>query len=447
MSSIITFIIEVVIASGILTGFYYLVLKNLTFFRINRYYLLLSLLLPFVLPLLNISMPQEAFQSINHFEVVLDDYIVATQNIDVIGRSESRMPVLTIVFIIVSALLLSNLIVGVGQVCQLFSKARRCSYCDIDFYVGKKKVNPFSVFRRIYVNETYLENKTTLKQVLTHEQAHINQYHGVDVFVSELICVFAWFNPFFWILKKELKSTHEYLADEKVLEQDIDLVGYFLLIFNTTVGKNVGIANHFNQSINLKRMKMMKKKRSSRFAKTIYLMALPVFVLVVLLFSEGATTANVINDVTETIILQENSSNTRPVESQDTVIMFNGTNAVNVSKSEDKVSQKDDKEVFMVVEKMPKYPGGDKALMEYLNTYVVYPKEAIEKGIQGRVYVQFVVAKDGKISNVEILKGVDKLLDAEALRVIKEMPKWEPGIQKGKAVNVSYRLPINFTLK
>ncbi len=109
--------------------------------------------------------------------------------------------------------------------------------------------------------------------------------------------------------------------------------------------------------------------------------------------------------------------------------------------------EEDDNKVFMVVESMPSFPGGDAALMKYLHDNVKYPPIAQENGIQGRVYVQFVVNKDGKIVDVEVLKGVDRSLDAEAVRVVKNMPAWNPGKQRGKAVRVSYRLPINFTLR
>lgn len=106
----------------------------------------------------------------------------------------------------------------------------------------------------------------------------------------------------------------------------------------------------------------------------------------------------------------------------------------------------DDNHVFMAVEKMPTFPGGASKLMKYLSKNLKYPAIAQENGIQGRVFVNFVVSKDGKISKISILKGVDQSLDKEAIRVIQNMPAWEPGEQMGKAVNVSCNIPINFNL-
>ena len=99
-----------------------------------------------------------------------------------------------------------------------------------------------------------------------------------------------------------------------------------------------------------------------------------------------------------------------------------------------------------VVEEMPKFPGGDAAMMEFLRNTVKYPEEAMKNGIQGRVVVQFIIEKDGSISGAEVIKKVNEHLDAEALRVIGEMPKWTPGKQKGEAVRVKFTLPVTFRL-
>ena len=111
------------------------------------------------------------------------------------------------------------------------------------------------------------------------------------------------------------------------------------------------------------------------------------------------------------------------------------------------VAEIDPDKVFKVVESMPKFPGGVEALMRYLSKNIIYPSIAQEMGIQGKVYVQFVVNKNGEIVDITIAKGVDRSLNEEALRVVQNMPNWKPGKQRGKAVNVSYNIPINFKLK
>ena len=106
-----------------------------------------------------------------------------------------------------------------------------------------------------------------------------------------------------------------------------------------------------------------------------------------------------------------------------------------------------EQEIFQIVEEMPSYPGGDQKLMEYIAKNIKYPQIARESGIQGRVFVGFVVEPDGHVSNVKLLRGIGGGCDEEAMRVIKSMPKWKPGKQRGKAVRVSYQIPVMFKLQ
>ena len=106
-----------------------------------------------------------------------------------------------------------------------------------------------------------------------------------------------------------------------------------------------------------------------------------------------------------------------------------------------------EQEVFVIVEDMPEFPGGDLALRKWIADHIKYPVIAAENGIQGKVYVQFVVDRDGSISNARVARGVDSSLDQEALRVVNNLPKWKPGMQRGKPVRVSFTVPINFQLQ
>ena len=106
-----------------------------------------------------------------------------------------------------------------------------------------------------------------------------------------------------------------------------------------------------------------------------------------------------------------------------------------------------EQEIFQIVEEMPAFPGGEAKLMEYVAKNIKYPQIARETGIQGRVFVGFVVEPDGSVSNVKVLRGIGGGCDEEAMRVVKSMPKWKPGKQRGKAVRVSYMLPVNFKLQ
>ena len=144
---------------------------------------------------------------------------------------------------------------------------------------------------------------------------------------------------------------------------------------------------------------------------------------------------NVVEDNVETESIEVNTEETE----QEVVI---------AAPVEAPVEEEEEEVVFVVVESMPEFPGGQQALFKYLSENVKYPVIAQENGIQGRVICQFVVNKDGSIVDVEVIRsGGDPSLDKEAIRVIKSMPKWKPGKQRGKAVRVKYTVPVNFKLQ
>lgn len=130
-----------------------------------------------------------------------------------------------------------------------------------------------------------------------------------------------------------------------------------------------------------------------------------------------------------------------------TVDFDKGTDDVAAPIATTNVVTEEEEAPFTIVEQMPQFPGGEPALLKYLNNSIKYPVIATENGIQGKVYIRFVVGKDGKVSKVEVVRGVDPSIDNEAVRVVKSMPAWSPGRQGGREVSVSYTLPINFVLK
>ena len=134
---------------------------------------------------------------------------------------------------------------------------------------------------------------------------------------------------------------------------------------------------------------------------------------------------------------------------EDDVVIENEIEIEDTESDEDEaieIEEEDDEEFFMVVENMPEFPGGDLGLMKYIQKNIKYPAIAKEYNITGKVFISFIVDKTGSVINVKVVRGVDKNLDAEAVRVIKSLPKYKPGKQRGKPVRVMFTVPINFTL-
>lgn len=149
--------------------------------------------------------------------------------------------------------------------------------------------------------------------------------------------------------------------------------------------------------------------------------------------------ADILNIVEDDVELDEELEIMDTEMSQDDIVDF--SNLVFEEET------REEGEIFMIVEEMPEFPGGTEALQKYLAQSVRYPVIAQENGIQGRVYIQFVINQNGEVTNATILRGVDPSLDREALRVVEAMPKWKPGKQRNRPVRVSYTVPINFVLQ
>lgn len=183
---------------------------------------------------------------------------------------------------------------------------------------------------------------------------------------------------------------------------------------------------------------MMTKNKTTKFArlKLLFVFPLALSMMLVISFSSDAI-AQTEEKVAPPPPPKEAASVDKPIKAekkpkQITVIEVEG--------------EQEEPPIFTVVEDMPKFPGGNKAMYAFLGENIKYPDVAKQEGYQGKVFVTFVVEKDGSVSNVKLVRGVHESLDKEAMRVIKIMPKWEPGTQRGKAVRVQYTLPIKFTL-
>jgi TonB family protein len=303
--------------------------------------------------------------------------------------------------------------------------------------------------------------------MIAHELEHVRQGHSFDVIILEALTVFQWFNPFMWLLRRAIRENHEFLADQAVLSSGINRGYYKKLLLTQFTGEQLEIANSFNYSLIKKRIKMMSKIKSSKLANSKIILGVLVAVSLVIVFAceqkESATSEVVIGNV---ITIKSTILDDGKIKIEGTAgdlekyrqtfaekINFDFVtdsmgNTYLVEKSEVRPLTVDPgEEIFFIVEDMPEFPGGELALRKYIANAIKYPVIAQENGIQGKVYVTFVVSKDGSVANAKIARGVDPSLDQEALRVVNALPKWKPGMQKGKAVSVSYTVPINFVLQ
>ena len=219
-------------------------------------------------------------------------------------------------------------------------------------------------------------------------------------------------------MKKEIRTNLEYLADRSVIDSGCDTEHYQFHLLRLSYSKAIAkITNNFNVSLLKKRIFMMNKKQTSSLGLAKCALFLPL-VAALLLFNSFDLAG---------------SRNTLQIPKE-------------ISEPLPMTTQQDNSVIFSRVEVMPIFPGGELALLKYIENNLTYPKTAAEKGIQGRVALKFVIKADGTIENIQVVKSLDPACDEEAVRVIKSMPKWTPGKQNGKAVAVDYSLPIIFKL-
>ena len=489
------YLLKVNVAFVLFYAFYRLFFYKDTFFKLRRAILLAFFGLALFYPLLNIQdwvRQQEPIADVIYmYSAMLPE---ATAKADAAASVDWHgwlLGSLGFIYWGIVAFLCGRFLVQLSSILWLAHTSERVVIHETPVYALRKAAGPFSFFRMVFLHPESHSDKET-DEILTHECTHVSQWHSIDVILSEMMCMACWFNPFVWLLKREVRHNLEYLADNTVIQSGYDSKSYQYHLLGLAHHQSVTtLYNSFNVLHLKNRIMMMNKKRSPGIVRTKYLIFIPLVGILMLLsnieavarltvrLANEATVSNAM--VTATGILVDETG--QPLigasvvvkggkertitdkkgafslevpanailrcsyqgrESQE-VLAADMTNNTHLSLSSK--SREMNEQVFTVVEKMPSFPGGDAELLKYIATNIKYPKESQDNGEQGRVICSFIVGRDGSVNNPEVLRGVTPLLNEEAVRVINTMPRWNPGMQRGKAVAVKYTDPITFRLK
>jgi TonB family protein len=305
----------------------------------------------------------------------------------------------------------------------------------------KEAESPFSFFNLIFINNQI--SGEDAKTILTHEQVHVRQRHSIDVILMEIVVILQWFNPIVWFYRISVREVHEYLADRTTLHRGIEKADYLQLLFAMALNvKPADVTNNFCQTKLKRRLTMITKNHHAGFSAFKFALILPALALFIWLVSCNKSTKD--SNGSENILVEKTTAVTP--DSVPTPPPPPPPPTSDIAPPSPPTNSSNDK-VYKIVEEMPSYPGGDEARIKFLVDNFVYPTSAKEKGIQGTVYITFVVGADGTVSNVKVLRGIGGGCDEEAVRIVKMMPKWIPGKQDGKNVSVIYNLPIKFKLQ
>ena len=489
------YLLKVNVAFVLFYAFYRLFFYKDTFFKLRRAILLAFFGLALFYPLLNIQdwvRQQEPIADVIYmYSAMLPEATAKADAAASVNWYGWLLGSLGFIYWGIVAFLCGRFLVQLSSILWLAHTSERVVIHETPVYALRKAAGPFSFFRMVFLHPESHSDKET-DEILTHECTHVSQWHSIDVILSEMMCMACWFNPFVWLLKREVRHNLEYLADNTVIQSGYDSKSYQYHLLGLAHHQSVTtLYNSFNVLHLKNRIIMMNKKRSPGIVRTKYLIFIPLVGILMLLsnieavarltvrLANEATVSNAM--VTATGILVDETG--QPLigasvvvkggkertitdkkgafslevpanailrcsyqgrESQE-VLAADMTNNTHLSLSSK--SREMNEQVFTVVEKMPSFPGGDAELLKYIATNIKYPKESQDNGEQGRVICSFIVGRDGSVNNPEVLRGVTPLLNEEAVRVINTMPRWNPGMQRGKAVAVKYTVPITFRLK
>lgn len=338
-------------------------------------------------------------------------------------------------------------------------------------------VSPFSLFGMIVIGQNDIDHADI---IVAHEAQHIARRHSFDLVLAQCVAIFQWYNPTAWLMMRELKAVHEFEVDRRLLESGINIKQYQFLLIKKAVGARFpSLANSLNHSNLKNRITMMQKSKEKGARKWRGLVMIPAVAVSLAVFNIDSV-ASVLDDALSSRLpdlssakVNQNAAEIKMTDalSVNEIVEVNDFMLDSESRPSDESAQvsdctepiksidpvepkthkfgaKDlDGSVDAEITEMAKFKGGDAEMMRWVATHMQYPQEAIAKNEEGRVVVKFIVEADGSVSSPAVVKSVSPSLDAEAIRVISEMPDFIPAKADGKPVAMSFALPVSFKLQ
>lgn len=385
MNTVFIYIVEVLICSGVFTAIYSLLLERKIDFRFCRLYLLLSVIVAAVIPMLNI--PVLSQQSVINTGITIGE-IEASVVSSSMPSFDFRIVVLAI-YLLGVAICISSLIMQLFNIRRISCSAEKSLCGRVTIARSKEQIASFSFLRTIYISAD--TNQEDLSTIIAHERSHITHNHSLERLAMEAAKALLWWNPFAWIASKRLTETHEFEADSDVINSGYEAELYVTTLLKHLFGYSPDIANGLQNSLTKKRLKMILKSNSGRYALLRKLAVIPVLGILLSLFS-----------FTQKEAVAQQAPQAVKVER----IAVTDLNSFNM----------------------------------WIKTQIQYPQQAKEQNLSDTVFAQFRVDDNGEIKDVKIAKSQHKVFADEVLRVFAKAPKWEAKEATGR----TYMLPIVF---
>lgn len=266
--------------------FYSLLLKQITYYTWNRYFLLIFSILSFIVPFININVFVET-QHLKNIasidQIPLIGHNAITENLPTTQGEFSYSQILVALYVLVTSFLLFRLLVQLLSIRKIRSKARLLADGEVKLYQLSEPILPFSFFNSIFINKNNYD-ESELQEIIDHEQVHVQQKHSLDVLVSEVICIFNWFNPFVWLIKKAIRENLEFIADKAVLTKGVNKKDYQYLLLKVTGDVPSPVSCSFKFSSLKNRILMMNKTKTSRLHLLKFMLLFPMIFIILFAF-------------------------------------------------------------------------------------------------------------------------------------------------------------------
>jgi len=517
MAATLNYLLEANLALVLILVFYYLFLKKETHFRLMRMYMLGSIIVALLLPLVDIQLNQSAAPlSISRIIPTywLPEVVVGDNDPRPAAASFDVWNYIGLVYVIGLVLGLGIVLFQLIRLAHLIRTSTAYQRDSLRIAESNEQKPTFSFFNFIFIGNAAGLSTQEKEQIILHESVHAAQWHSFDILLINVLRIFFWFNPLINTYKKIFIQLHEFEADARAVEnRDVDK--YCSLLARVALqSADYSMANHFNNSLTVKRIEMMRTIKSNirhwKLAASAAVLPLLFFFVAcndqvgddVMTITKNSSHALIIpEEVQERFnqLKKENPGNNYAVlelnetgaekmkdlrstyglpksieyfKAKDGAVIERGVDGqvqtTDVSRVPATGSEKDaqvflimefteeaekfseasaqEDKVFTVVEQQPEYPGGFDPMVQFIAENLRYPEDAKAQGIDGTVFVSFIVEADGAVTNVFVVRGLGPSLDQEAKRVVELFPNWQPGKQDGQAVRVKFVLPIKFKL-
>lgn len=395
MRSVVIYILEVIACSGVLAALYSLLIERKADFLFARLFLIFSVVLSAVIPMINIPVWEAALVP-QLADVTIGEVSTGVVQGATAASSFSFVALIWAIYGAGVALCAGSVVLQMVNIFHIRRVGQMTTFDGVNILRSQQNIASFSLFKTIYIGNNTAD--ADLPTIVAHERSHIAHKHSVERVVMEVFKALLWWNPFVWIASRRLVEAHEFEADSDVIGSGCDANLYVTTLLKHLFGYSPEIANGLHNSLTKKRLKMILKGNGGRYALLRKLAVIPVLGILISLFSFTVKEA-VAKDV-------------------------------QLNKVAVEITEINDYQDFY----------------RWVVMNVRYPAAAREQNLSGSVIASLTIDTEGNVKDVKIVKSNNELFTKEVSRVLAKAPAWKPFVKDGKRVEVKYMLPVNFVL-